>query len=118
LVKIQGDLVCQTSADNLGSFNDGPDEQSYKENKQDEVENGVSPDTSLAQLGLLHRINWRSDLTTRTKPEEHHRVCFVDLGNCDDWQHHEKKNVAKDEVTSEHSKFGDLAKEFSSRLRY
>jgi hypothetical protein len=47
LVKVHRNLGYQTTADELGSSDNGSDEQSQKENEQGEVENSVSPDTSL-----------------------------------------------------------------------
>ncbi|KAI6755917.1 hypothetical protein HG531_005023 [Fusarium graminearum] len=52
-----------------------------------------------------------------TKPKQHHRVKSINLGDQDDGRHKEEKPVAKNEIGREHGKFGDLAKELTSRLR-
>lgn len=54
-----------SSIQNLLAGYDRTDKQRKSNYKEGEVENSVSPDTSLSQLGLLHRIDWRTDLTTR-----------------------------------------------------
>ena len=64
LVEVHGNIFHQACADDLGSCDNGSDKQSKEKDKETEVENGVSPDTSLAQFRLLHRINWRSNLAT------------------------------------------------------
>lgn len=42
-------------------------EQGKEDNKHYEVHHGESPNTSLAELRLLHRVYWWSDLTTKGK---------------------------------------------------
>ena len=51
-----------------------------------------------------------------SKPEEHDRVKFVDIRDGDDWKHEEEEEVPKNVVCGEETKFGNLAKVFSSRL--
>lgn len=45
-------------------------------------------------------------------------MSLVDLWDGNNRQHDEKKNMAEDEIASEHSKLRDLAKEFTSGLRH
>jgi hypothetical protein len=44
--------------------NDGADDQSEEDDKEYKVQNGVSHNSSLAKLGLLERVDRRTDLTT------------------------------------------------------
>lgn len=72
-----------------------------KDEEQDqhcEIENGKTNHPSLAKLGLLERVDWRTDLSTKPKlisshvhrnpgylpwsqPEEDHRMELVNIGN-------------------------------------
>lgn len=52
-----------------------------------------------------------------SEPEEHHRVQHVNLGDQDEGQHQEEKNVSQHKVGGEHVQLGDLAKELTGRLR-
>jgi hypothetical protein len=65
LVKLFENARTGQTLRNIRSGNDWSDEQSDEEDEQGEVQDSVSPDTSLSQLRLLHRINWRSDLSTK-----------------------------------------------------
>jgi hypothetical protein len=60
---VQWDFVRQARAQDFAPSNDWTDNESKKNDEHNEIENGVSPDTSLSQLRLLHRIDWWPDLT-------------------------------------------------------
>jgi len=70
------------------SYN-GTNKQSQEDNEHDEIQNCITPDTSLAELGLFHRVDGRAYLTTRTEPEQHHRVSLVDVGDGNNRKHEE-----------------------------
>jgi len=53
----------------------------------------------------------------RSQPEQGDRVELVGVGDQQQREHEEEKDVSKDEVGSEHAQFTDLAKELTTRLR-
>jgi len=100
----------------VGTDNDGASEQEKEDNKQEEVEDSIANDSSLAELGLLQRVNWRTDLTTWSKPEQHDGMELVRIRNQQDWKHEEEKDMSQNEVGGEHSQLSNLAEEFTTRL--
>lgn len=48
----------------LLASNDGADNQSKEDDEDDEIQDGVTDDPALAKLGLLERVDGRTDLTT------------------------------------------------------
>lgn len=51
----------------LGSSNNGADNQGKEDDKEDKVKDGVADDSSLTKLGLLQRIDRRTDLTAAVR---------------------------------------------------
>lgn len=47
----------------LRSSHDWANNQDEEDDKEEKVEDGIANDPTLAELGLLERIDWRSDLT-------------------------------------------------------
>jgi hypothetical protein len=55
-------LVCQALGQDVLASNDWSHDQCEEDNQQDEVQDSVSPDASLSELRLFHRIDWWSNL--------------------------------------------------------
>lgn len=111
---------------------DWSDDHAEENDKQHKVQDGVAYDTATTQLGLLHRVDWRPDLTTksvsmhhrkglerdlpRAEPEEHHGMQLINLGNQDDREHDKQDDVTEDEIGGKHAELGNLAEVLTSRL--
>lgn len=65
----------------------------------------------------MYEEGWEFNVP-RTKPEKQDRMSLVNVGDGNNWKHDKEKDVAEDEIAGKHSEFGDLAEEFSSRLRH
>lgn len=52
--------------DELGA-NNRTNDQCEEHDKDDKVQNGIADNAALAKLGLLERVDWRANLTTRSK---------------------------------------------------
>lgn len=50
------------------------------------------------------------------EPEKHDRVELVDVGDQNDREHDEEKEVTEEEIRGEHAQLSNLAKELTSRL--
>jgi len=114
---VHWNAISQALRQNLLANNKWAYQQGKEDDEQDEVDDGISPDTSLSQFGLLHGVNGWADLSTWAKPEEHNGVKLVNLRDGNNGKHDEEDEVTKDKVSSKHSKLSDLAKEFTTRLR-
>lgn len=67
LIEIHWNAVGQAIAQNHFANNKRANQQCKEYDEEDEVYDSISPNTSLAQFGLLQRVNWRTNLSTVTR---------------------------------------------------
>ena len=64
LEELHWDVFLQARGQNLRASNNRTRKESDEEDEQHKVEHSISPHASLSELGLLQRVDWRSDLST------------------------------------------------------
>lgn len=65
LIEILRDGVDERGGENVLAGDDGADEKGDEEDQEDKIEHCVAPDAAFAKLGLLHRVDWWTNLSAK-----------------------------------------------------